>query len=654
MPQTAASPSLPDDAVPPRYEVEFVQDVRIPTGDGDVTLSGDLYRPHHSDPVPALLMVLPYRKDGAAGIAAQASFRWYAQRGYACMLVDFRGTGSSDGVMRPPFDPGEADDAVAAIEWLAAQPWCTGSVGMWGASYGGIMSMRTAARRPPALKAIIPIVGMIDMEHDFAHPGGVRGGFASLLSWGVGNLAAQLLPPLHAHHSEAEQSRWRKRLHEAEPYMLDLFRHGPGDPVWRERVVDPSTITVPSLCVAGWRDLFCDSSIRAYEEIPAPKKLIAGPWMHTQPQDSPFDALDFLPIALRWWDHWLRGIDNGVMDEPAVRLFTQGSQPAWRAYKSWPPAKAELSLATGADTTLSAGPGDDRPEGVIARYLPDPTTGPLSGLWSNATAGFGLPLDEHEDDSRAVSATSEPVTDDITISGRPEVTVRLATGSGNGVPERIVARLTDVDPQGRSTLIASGLVRVPAPTDEVRVALWPTSYRVAAGHRLRVVLGDSDFPRLWPLVEPPSWAITGIDLAAPIETDDDGTPIELPAPAPAVEPPLGVWMEPRWTITRDPIRDGVEVTVGVASLAYTPGREHRLETRLEKRASVQRDQPESAAMRVNDRHVVTLGTGEVIIVSTSARLTRTSLWARGEVTIDGVNVYSRVWEASATPDREVS
>src|SRR5258705_6516112 len=135
--------------------------------------------------------------------------------------------------MRPPFDPGEGDDGVAAVKWAAGQSWCDGSVGLWGFSYGALLALRTATCHPAPLGAVVSVMGMLDPERDFVHPGGAAGCLTSFGMWGSSTLVNLLLPPLGAdRHRPDERRRWLDRAERAEPYLLDLVRHGPGDPIW--------------------------------------------------------------------------------------------------------------------------------------------------------------------------------------------------------------------------------------------------------------------------------------------------------------------------------------------------------------------------------------------------------------------------------------
>jgi putative CocE/NonD family hydrolase len=646
------------------YDVRVLRDIRVPTADPDVTLGADLYLPDGAPPVPALVSVLPYRKDAISGIGGSASLHWFAAHGYASMLVDLRGTGSSDGTPRPPFDAGDADDGVAAVAWAARQPWCTGAVGMWGVSYGAITALRTASRQPRELKAIIPVMGTADPGADLIHPGGSRGCLGPLGIWGMSTLLCLLLPPLDEHRAPAGQARWRERLEHVEPYLLDLHRRGPADPVWRSRAVNAGAITTPAMCVAGWRDLFCDGSIRAYEQIRGPKQLLVGPWMHTPPHESPFHPADFHGLALRWWDRWLAGISDGGREDPAVTIFVQGGQPGWRHLPAWPPPAGELRLAATADGGW-AGCADERSpataDRIMASHPPDPSVGSLSGLWCVPTSGFGLPLDQHDDDMRSLTVTGQPLEQPMLLAGRPSAAIWF----GRDQPvTRLCVKLTDVDPRGRSTLITSGLVtgqqarpgsaRPGQLTSPVEVVLGPTAYLLPAGHRVRVALAEDDFPRLWPAAAASPadagsqhLAVTGLTLTLPVISPAAGRPATMPPPGGALagHPPLGLRHEPRWTITRDLAGDGTTVTIGEQTLARTPQR-HLLELSTEIAASVRGRGRPSARIRGACTATARTSSGEIITVRAGLHVTEDAAVATGQVSFGDTEVFSRRWETA--------
>jgi len=630
-------------------QVAVRRDVRIPTADPGCTLSADLFLPARVEPVPALVTVVPYRKDIGGGY--EASYRWFAARGYACVLVDHAGVGSSDGMPHPPWGPLETDDAVAAAEWAAAQPWCTGDVGMWGTSHGGFTALGAASRGLPALKAVIAMENALDVERDIMHPDGARGDFLRLASWGGRMIVQQLLPPLLNYTSVDEQRRWRRRLQDTKPYILELACLGPGDPAWRDRVIEPASITVPVMCVGGWYDAYPDAVPRAYEQLAGPKKLLMGPWGHGLPQDSPHEPVDFLALALRWWDRWLRGVDNGVMDEPPVTLYLQGHDPGWRSYDSWPPGKDELVLATGTDITLAETVPDTGPRTeAIAEYQPDPTTGALSGLRGVGAGAIAGLLDQHDDDLRALHFTSDRLPADILLCGRPEVTIRLADEHPDDVaPQRLVVRLTDVDPHNRSTFITSG-VRCPDTQMVIhQVTLAPAAYRIRAGHRLRVVVSDSDFPRLTPLPTPARIGVASIAVTAPTLPEDIGATVDMPT----TERTVADRRADRggcWTITRDPVHDDIEVAIATATDPARTEQGHLLATSSDTRASVRRNSPEAATITAAHTANVRLTTGETVTVSATVRCTQTALWARGDITIDGLTTYTRTWEAPLAPE----
>lgn len=609
-----------------RDPVLVQRDVRIPTADPEVTLSADLFLPRDGDPVPALLTLLPYRRDVAA-LNGSLLERWFARRGYACLLVDLRGTGSSDGRQRPPFDPAEADDALAAIAWAAEQPWCDGRIGMWGHSYGAMTALRAASRRPPALRAVIAVQGTTDPGGDFVHPGHARGAFSPLGFWGLATLANQLLPPLDDYGDEAEHARWKTRL-ETGPYLIDLFRHGPDDPVWAERRVDAAAIRTPTLCVAGWRDLFADGTVHAFEQIAGPKRLVAGPWGHTMPHDHPDTPIDFPSLALQWWDQWLRGWPPA--DASPVCVHIQGDRPHWLGFDHWPPKPA-------------VDYGDLAAWQRVGPAIVDPVSGIRSGLWSTPIGLFSRLPDQHDDDAHSLTITSPPLTQPLLICGRPRVRVE------NAWPQ-VSVKLTDVDQAGRSTLICAAVERVPD-GGAVEITLAPAGYQIATGHRLRIALAPADFPRVWPVPvvdERPD--VTS--LALPLVPADEGCRLlefGLPEPV-AADLPDDLELTPpqaEWTITDDLLTGTVTLRVAARTTTIpalsTHGRAHRLHLLQEFVATADRIAPQSSVITGSTTAAVEIESGSRITVTCGLTVTATTLAAAAHVIQDDTVLTEQTW-----------
>ena len=201
-------------------------------------------------------------------------------------------------------------------------------------------------------------------------------------------------------------------------------------------------------------------------------------------------------------------------------------------------------------------------------------------------------------------------------------------------------RLADVDERGQSTFITSGVTR------ETSVVCWPTTYRVAAGHRLRVVVCDADFPRIWPGAEAEEFAVAGLEITIPSVDDDVGVAPDLPA----VEPPEAdggpLWLggDRTWTIARDPLRNGVEIVIGEEGALRTPNREHILELRQILRATVGAD---AASVEAVNNAVARMNSGEVVEVDVTAELKHTGLSVHAELRTDGATTWKRTWEAKA-------
>lgn len=627
--------------------VKVLRNLLIPTADGCAELAADLYLPRQASPTPALVTLLPYNKDCDAGIDQWHSTQYFARHGLASLLVDFRGTGNSGGQARPPFDPGEVDDALAVLEWTAAQEWCDGRIGMWGRSQGAMIALQAAARRPPALKAVVSLLAFTEPERDFVHPGDQRGCLTPL-SWGLGNLVRQLTPPLLMDPEGRWERVWRERLEAAEPYLIDLIKHPPGDDVWRSRAIDISAINAPTLCVTGWRDLFVDASVRAFDQIVAPKKLLVGPWMHVRPNESPFGAIDFLPMMLAWWQRWLG--DPGTAtegDESSITVFVQGVG-TWRQFPSWPRCDA-VSFRPGADGSL--GEAGRVVEGVVKKKA-DATVGVGAGLSYYPTPGWGFPGDQGDDDRRAIAFTTEPLAAPLRLLGR--VTVGVGLDRGDAGPGRIVAKLANVTPAGESVLIAAGVGTAQAQNGgPVAIELTPTCYEVAAGNRLRLTLASNDFPRLWPDAPSGELAVvcsetaSGTVLELPVMTPDAGSEIALPPADPTeTRPPFVlVGAPPDYVVSRNLTADSVDVTLASKLQVRSMDGASTVRSRQTVSAHVASDRPEGAQVTGSARAEVD-SLDRTISVRANMLVTQTVGRVYGEVTIGGTTVFARRWSAT--------
>jgi uncharacterized protein len=646
-----AEPSV---AWPTTYQVKLIHDARIPTAEPGVTLGANVYLPVTDEPVPAVVMILHNQKDGIAGIGGAPYLEYFAAHGFASVLVDRLGTGTSDGHERSAFDPGDGDDGVAVVEWAARQDWCTGRVGMWGLSYGAINTLRTASRRPPALKAIVPIMGMLDPERDFVHPHGQRGALAYFGLAGVWNLFIQLQPLIAADPSGTATRRWEERLAQFDPWLLDAWRLKPGDPRWRDRVIDASKIDVPALCVAGWHDVFLAGTVRAYEQITAIKRLVVGPWLHELPNESPREPVDVVALALEWWRRWLiadpepsaGSPSEPASEEPAV-VYLRGARPSWTELPAWPPPARRLDLAT-TDGGALRPVADDIVSSHFVRWAADRTVGALSGLGTIPLAGFGFPLDQHDDDIRLLAFTSAPLPESLVLAGT--ATVHLVLGART-TATRCVVKLADVDPHGRSTLIAVGVAALPATVaaaDVVPVTLDPIGYEVSAGHRLRLVLADCDLPRLWPSRPGTHLEValgaTRVELPV-VEPARMG--IALPRPPQAPQPFGGEGEggpDRTWRIERDYATGAVTVTIGdaaVASLSLA-GEQLRLERAVEVAVHVA-GPAGPASLSGTGRLAVSTATGRRTVVTVQTRVEEETVTAEADVVIDDRPVVSRRW-----------
>ncbi len=500
----------------------------IPMPDG-TRLAARIWLPEDAGaaPVPAILDFLPYRQGDLMAARDAAIYPYLAARGYACARVDLRGTGNSDGLILDEYTPQELQDGCDVIAWLAAQPWCDGKVGMTGISWGGFNSLQVAALRPDALRAVLTICASDDRYADDVH---YRGGCVlavDMLQWAVSMLVWNALPPDPAVVGASWRERWRERLTLTPAFIEPWMSHQLRDEYWRHGSVceNYSAITVPVYAVGGWSDGYTDAIPRLLAGLTGPRKGLIGPWSHAFPNDSvPGPEIGFLEESLRWWDHWLKGIDTGIMDEPMLRAWMQEYTPPaphhqdwpgrWVAEPCWPPAGGlprparRLYLVASGNGQLSDRPGD----GGVCRHRGEETGGLDAGALTADGGSGDWPGDQRGEDGRSLSFTSGPLGEAVEILGNPWVSL---TAISDQPAASVVVRLCDVAPTGESLLVTRDLFNlthreghdrvaplVPGQAVRVELPLKVIAHRFGAGHRIRLSVSTTYWPWMWPHPRP--------------------------------------------------------------------------------------------------------------------------------------------------------
>jgi uncharacterized protein len=533
----------------PRKVIEF-PDMSIVMPDG-CRLSARVWMPEDAekDPVPAILEHLPYRKRDGTTARDCLTHPYFAGHGYACIRVDMRGNGDSEGSMEDEYTEQELQDACDVIAWTASQPWCNGNVGMMGISWGGFNALQVAAKQPPALKAIITLCSTDDRYADDIH---YKGGLLlnENMGWGATMLSYSSRPPDPMLVGEKWREMWFDRL-EQEPFLPAAWlKHQTRTAYWKHGSVceDFSTIKAATLAIGGWGDAYKNAVARLVVGIQAPVKGIIGPWIHKYPHFAvPKPAIGFLQEALRWWDHWLKGIDTGVESDPAMRIYVMDSVPPrdwyeersgrWIAEKEWPsPNIGTRQLQLGGLGTL----------GENAAVLP-PTEiaspqdcGMMGGEYCAIWLGPELPGDQRSDDEKSACFDTGPLTEALDIVGAPVVRLKLGADRKHAM---VAVRLCDVHPDGASTRVTYGVVNlchrnshefpedvIPGESMDITLKLDDIAYRFPAGHRLRVAISPTYWPLVWPSPEKVTLTLHDGLLDLPIRPCGAGDEATFPEP----------------------------------------------------------------------------------------------------------------------------
>ncbi len=572
----------------PGVHLEFLR-LRMPDG---VHLAATLYLPDGATPVnrvPSILEILPYRKDDDRLGRDLDLQSLYARDGYAGLRVDVRGTGGSEGIPEDEYSVREHEDTLLIIDWLSKQPWCNGNVGMNGISYGAFNSIQIAAMNPPALKAIVAAAGTDDRYTDDVH---YFGGALHLFenTWAVAMISSNAMPGAPDYRVDSRSSIDR---FETPPWILRWLHEQVDGPYWRRGSLRPdySRLKIPAFLVGGWLDGYHNFVPRIMSNAPAISKGLVGPWPHSYPDDAhPGPKIDFRrQLLLRWWDHWLKGSNTGILAEPklsyyrmewyppALRLAELEDIPGeWRHLDSWPesafepperlflrPAEYGNGEKAGLGGALSAQSG--RAASLDLRYQPG--VGSASKTWApDGDGSYGL--DQRVDDVRGLSFDTNPLREPVDILGFARARIFV---SATAPVATWIVRLCDVAPDGTSVYVSKGVLNgthrdshrdpealVPGRIYELAIRLHCTAWRFRRGHRMRVVVNNADWPVVWPSPYPMTTTLyCGGDHPSHIELPIDSS---RSLPDPGFRPPQASEAVPEvqyeetplvWQVTRD-------------------------------------------------------------------------------------------------------
>jgi len=526
--RVSPGPWPPPPDVPPGVHFESLR-LRMPDG---VHLAALLYLPQdvpQGAKIPAVLTVTPYREEPRPGATIRMSSM--ARNGYASLFLDVRGTGGSEGVPADEYAPQEHVDTAHVIDWLSKQPWANGNVGMHGGSYSAINALWVAsAIKPPALKAIFVIAASDDRYTDDIHnPGGTMLMLDN--SWALGMLTSNATPggPDYAVASKASLERW-----DSPPWLLTFLRNQLDGPYWRQGSLAPDygRLTTPTFMAGGYLDIYQNIVPRVMKHSPAVTKGVLGPWHHSMRWPGP--VVDWEAMRIRWFDHWLKGQDTGMLREPRVSFYMPrwrrqsfrqaGPIPGdWRHFDQWPdtvfaPATRLFFRPSDAKPLRKALAMDPAPGqgGDLAEMAPDgsalnlryaPGRGGSQSFGPTNSEGF-FGIDQRDEDAFGLTFDTAALRQPIELLGFAKA--RLFVSATAPVANWIV-QLCDVAPDGTSYLVTRGYLNAthrrfhthPEPLEpgevyEITVELMCTGYRFSPGHKLRIVVSNADFPVVWP------------------------------------------------------------------------------------------------------------------------------------------------------------
>jgi putative CocE/NonD family hydrolase len=550
-----------------------------------------LWRPVDSDenPVPAIVEYLPYRKRDLTATRDVQMHPYWAGHGYAGVRVDIRGSGESDGVLTDEYLQQELDDGVEVLQWLEDQPWCTGDCAMIGISWGGFNGLQIAAMRPKQLKCIVTLCSTDDRyADDIHHMGGCLLG--DNLSWASTMFDQNACPPDPALVGERWREMWLERLEGSGLWLKTWLSHQRRDDYWKHGSVceDFDAIQCPVYAVSGWADGYVNAVFRLLDGLNCPRKGLVGPWAHAYPHlGAPGPAIGFLQESLRWFDHWLKGRDTGIMDEPMLRVWMQDSVPPsarydvrpgrWVAEPAWP---SNNIRHIGYRLTGGHWLVPEREEAApMALEIQSPLfVGLYAGKWCSYNAPPDLPHDQREADGGALIFQTPRLEEPLEICGQPEVELELESDQEVAM---VAVRLIDITADDKATRVSHGLLNLthrdsdefpeklePGKRYRVRVKMKHIAQQFPAGHSIRLSISTSYWPLAWPSPRPVRLTVhcgesrLFLPWRTPRPEEDDALrPFEEPEGAPPLEKTLIEPGHEEWAVFRDLANDNATLQV---------------------------------------------------------------------------------------------
>ena len=530
-------------------EIEITE-AKIKMSDG-VFLAADIFWPadaNKKDRFPILLEYLPYRKNESRS-RNYSLYSYFLEHDYLVVRVDMRGTGNSEGLTIPyEYSDIELNDGEEVIDWLSKQEWSSGSVGMFGISWGGFNSIQMAMRNPPALKAFVAIMATEYLYQEDVHY--MDGIIVAGDSWMMSNDLYNALPGAPDFKMDEE---WLKNRFNVEPSVYTYMEQQRDGEFWDRASARNkyNLIKVPGYHIGGWYDGYRNSLPRMLENVEAPTKAMIGPWDHDFPHNAALKPqVEWRAEAVRWFDHWMKNIDTGILEEPDFAIYIRDYHPPddsienisgfWRWEDSWPIKRIKnQTWYPKKNNSLSKVPGKKG-----SHFLKNIPSIGLEG--GGPTMWWGsIPPDQRPMDENSLVYDSEVLIEPIEILGRPIANLHV---SADAKRANWVVRVSDIAPDGQVTQVAGAAFNgthrnssrepediIPGEKFLLNIELHFTSWIFNEGHRIRVAISNAQWPMLWP---------SSLPVNTSLEIGGEGTYINLPImPSGKIETPN--FKEPR-------------------------------------------------------------------------------------------------------------